>query len=227
MPPITIVSATRLGADDFHAKSALGRTFTETFPNFPVKKKIYFENTKALALCYNDAIATCSDPDEILIFAHDDIFIVDYFWMDLMLAGFQCFDILGVAGNRRRVPRQPGWAFIDERFTWDQPSNLSGMVGHGREFPCKLSYYGPVGQNCKLMDGVFLASKKSILDNNGIRFDPAFDFHFYDLDFCRQGEAKNLRMGTIPLSIIHESPGGFGTPQWRKNYETYIGKWKA
>jgi hypothetical protein len=227
MPSFTIVAASRLRADDFYVKSALGRSLTEAYANFPVKQKIYFENSKPLPVCYNDAIAGCTDPDEILMFVHDDILIVDYFWMDLVFSAFQCFDILGVAGNKRRVPRQPGWAFIDDRSTWDEWTNLSGVVGHGRQFPCKLSCYGPTGQSCKLLDGVFLASKKSILEQNGIRFDEMFDFHFYDLDFCRQGEQKNLRMGTIPLSIIHESEGNFGTPQWRRNYEKYLEKWKA
>jgi hypothetical protein len=224
--PITIVSASRHGESDFFLKSALGRSLSNTYSNFPLKKKLYFNNARPLPICYNDAISSTIDAQEILVFLHDDVSIVDFFWIDKIFWGFQHFDLLGLAGNKRRVPGQPAWAFLDEKFTWDHPSNLSGAVGHGRQFPCQLSIYGPPGQACKLMDGVFLATKKGLLETNNIRFDEMFDFHFYDLDFCRQIEKQNLRMGTIPLSAIHESPGNFGTPQWRKNYEKYLLKWK-
>jgi Glycosyltransferase like family len=226
MLPITVVSATRYDQRDFYLRSALGRSLSQTYSNFPVKPKFYFSNVKALSVCYNDAIASAVDPEEMLVFIHDDVFIVDFFWVDKLYWGFERFDILGLAGNKRRVPRQPSWAFIDEKFTWDQPSNLSGMVGHGRQFPCQLSVYGQLGQQCKLLDGVLLATKKSTLEKNDICFDENFDFHFYDLDLCRQAEERNLRMGTIPLGVIHESGGAFGSPQWRKNYDKYLMKWK-
>jgi hypothetical protein len=41
-----------------------------------------------------------------------------------------------------------------------------------------------------------LAARSNTLAEKGLRFDPLFDFHFYDLDFCRQAELRKLRMGT-------------------------------
>ena len=52
-----------------------------------------------------------------------------------------------------------------------------------------------------------------------------FDFHFYDLDICRQFESKQLKMGTWPISVIHESGGAFGTPAWQDSYKKYLEKW--
>src|SRR5437899_270372 len=84
-------------------------------------------------------------------------------------------------------------------------------------------FKGPPAQECRLLDGVLLAVRKSTFDKTGIRFDERFDFHFYDLDFCRQCEAQRIRMGTIPLSIIHASGGSvFGSPSWRENYKKYL-----
>ena len=123
------------------------------------------------------------------------------------------------------MPRQPSWAFIDDKLTWDTPEHLSGAVGHGRQFPCQLSIYGQLGKPCNLLDGVLLAVKKATLDASAVRFDERFDFHFYDLDFCRQAETKTLRMGTIPLGIVHQSGGNFGSPQWLAGYEKYLKKW--
>jgi hypothetical protein len=78
----------------------------------------------------------------------------------------------------------------------------------------------------KLLDGVLLAAHSETLISKNLRFDERFDFHFYDLDFCRQAEAKHLRLGTWPLSLIHESAGQFGSPAWREAYAKYLDKWK-
>ena len=227
MLPFTVVSATRHDPSTFYLQSALGRTLAQTYPNYPTKSKIYFNNSRPLPICYNDAIAGAADPQEALVFVHDDVFIVDFFWIDKLIWGFQNFDILGLAGNARRVPRQPSWAFIDDKLTWDNPENLGGVVGDGQQFPCQVSICGQPGKPCKLLDGVLLATKKVTIDASALRFDERFDFHFYDLDFCRQAEAKNLRMGTIPLGIVHQSGGNIGSPNWKKNYDKYLLKWKA
>jgi GT2 family glycosyltransferase len=226
MPSITVVSATRYDQRAFYLQSALGRSYSQTYSSFPVKLKIYYNNRKPLPVCYNDAVASALDSEETFVFVHDDVFILDFFWIETLHQGFEKFDVLGLAGNKRRVPRQPGWAFIDEKLTWDHPSNLSGRVGHGTQFPCQLTNFGEVGQQCKLLDGVLLAIKKSTLRKNDIRFDERFDFHFYDLDFCRQAEMHDLRIGTIPLCVIHESEGHPNSPQWKENYERYLMKWK-
>jgi GT2 family glycosyltransferase len=133
-----------------------------------------------------------------------------------------------VAGNRRRLPNQPAWLFADIAFTWDSPENLSGIVGHGTGFPCaNMSVYGSPGQEVKLLDGVLLAAHSEVLRSCSISFDERFAFHFYDLDFCRQAEARGLRMGTWPISVIHESEGAFGTPAWRAGYAKYLEKWHS
>jgi hypothetical protein len=226
MIPITVVSATRYSEQDFYRKAALGRSLSQTYAQLPVARRIYFGNSRALAACYNDAVASVSRPDDILMFIHDDIHILDFYWVEKLVAGLQAFACVGLAGNKRRVPRQPNWAFIDEKFTWDDPSNLSGIVGHGTEFPCQLSVFGPVWQECKLLDGILIAAKRKAFGKNGLRFDEAFDFHFYDLDLCRQAEAAGLKMGTIPLGVMHESTNRCGSPEWQKNYVNYLKKWR-
>jgi hypothetical protein len=63
--------------------------------------------------------------------------------MNTIFNGVKFFDIVGFAGNKRRVPFQPVWAFIDEKFTWDESKNLSGIVGHGTLFPPEnISVFG-------------------------------------------------------------------------------------
>jgi GT2 family glycosyltransferase len=79
----------------------------------------------------------------------------------------------------------------------------------------------------KLLDGFFLAVRSETLLSKGIRFDETFDFHFYDMDFCRQAEEHGLRMGTWTLSAVHESGGSFGTSAWQQGYQKYLDKWKS
>jgi hypothetical protein len=222
---IILVCCSRLNEAEFLEKSAMGRTLRQTYHGYPLKLRLFSQNSRGLGECYNDALASPGDDNDVFVFVHDDVYILDYFWIDRLVEGFERFDLLGLAGNKRRVPRQPAWAFINDRFTWDEPANLSGVVGHGKDFPCPLSVFGPPLQSCKLLDGVLLAAKRKSFTATGIRFDPQFKFHLYDMDICRQFETHELRMGTIGLSIIHESGGAFGTPLWRENYEKYLAKW--
>jgi GT2 family glycosyltransferase len=58
-----------------------------------------------------------------------------------------------------------------------------------------------------------------------VRFDPQFDFHLYDIDFCRTARQKELRLGTWPIALTHQSKGSFGTESWFARYEKYLAKW--
>jgi GT2 family glycosyltransferase len=105
-------------------------------------------------------------------------------------------------------------------------SNLSGRVGHGDSFPPKnISRYGPVPLQVKLLDGVMLCVKGKTLLEHALRFDEQFDFHFYDLDFCRQVEQLGLKCGTVDVSLVHKSGGNFGSGAWMMGYQKYLAKW--
>jgi hypothetical protein len=110
--------------------------------------------------------------------------------------------------TREDCPVSPHGASRIPTFVWDDSGNLSGSVAHGTGFPpTVLNRFGPPGKAVKLLDGFFLAVRSETLLSKGIRFDESFDFHFYDMDFCRQAEQHGLRMGTWTLSAIHESGG--------------------
>lgn len=225
MDHVKFVVATRVSAEDFYQKTATGRSLA--LYKFPFMEVWLFpSNTDGLPKLYNSVIRQAAQKPCIMIFAHDDLHIVDFYWIDQVINGLKQFQILGLAGNTRRVPRQPSWAFIDEQLTWDTAANLSGVVGHGPGFPPRsLDIFGAPGQRVKLLDGLFLAAHSSTLIDNGLMFDERFDFHFYDMDFCRQAEAKNITCGTWPTSIIHESGGSFGSESWKNAYAAYLAKW--
>lgn len=223
---IEIVSATRLSEQEFRKKSALGLSLQRLAHDTRLVASVAFENRRGLPEVFNARIQR-QEGDDILAFIHDDVWIDDYFFADRIVEGLKAYDVIGVAGNQRRVQDQPGWAFIDDRFTWDVRKNLSGSVAHGSHPFGSVSVFGDAPADCELLDGVFLAARKSVLRASEVLFDPRFDFHFYDMDFCRSARAKGLRLGTWPICLTHQSGGAFGTSAWAERLARYRAKWKS
>jgi len=187
---------------------------------------ISYENKQGLPEIYNHHILA-EDNVDIVVFVHDDIWIDDYFFVDRIIEGCLKFDVIGVVGNRRRLPNQPAWAFIDDKFTWDESTNLSGSIAHGNHPFGPVSFFGTAPAECEFLDGVFLAAKKSELKDNKLLFDPLFDFHFYDMDFCRSIRKKGFRLGTWPICLTHQSSGSFDTQPWKEKCVLYRAKWET
>jgi GT2 family glycosyltransferase len=172
---------------------------------------------------YNEAIAKVEC--EWLVFVHDDVWLDDFFLVDHVRQGMREFHVLGVAGNRRCLPGHTGWAFINRAFESDGPENLSGSIALGERPFGRVLHFGPVPEPCELLDGVFLAADREALIRDFVSFDPRFDFHFYDLDFCRSARRAGLKIGTWSIPITHASPGAFGSPEWESGYAKYTEKW--
>lgn len=226
MEPIRFVCATRHGPDEFATATMLGRMLERYKLYYDVQLALVPNNTKGLPQVYNAEIEKALNDDVILVFIHDDMCLTDFYWQDTLREAMRRYDLAGLVGNRRRQPMQPSWSFqaVDGHFAWDDRENLSGAMGYGEEFPCHIGYFGPPWQECKLLDGVFLAARSATLRDQNVRFDERYDFHFYDMDFCREIEAKGLTTGVCSISAIHGSPGGFGA-SWLEAYQTYINKW--
>jgi Glycosyltransferase like family len=224
--PIRIVCGTRRTREQFSNETALGRSL-KLYAHLPnIELQLFDNNTRGLSSIYNTAIEEAKQRPAILVFIHDDVWLNDFFWTERIRESLARFEVVGLAGNLRRVPRQPAWPFATPDLQWDEHKYLSGTVGHGKGFPCNIaSTFGPSGQECKLLDGLLLIADSDTLVKSGLRFDEQFKFHFYDMDFCRQAELKGLRMGTWPLSVVHESGGAFGTPNWREGYASYLAKY--
>jgi GT2 family glycosyltransferase len=226
--PIRIVCATRGSRQQFMDSTALGRSlkpysYIETAES--VQLQLFENNALGLSAVYNAAIQFAHQNPAILVFVHDDVWLSDFFFHQRIYEALEKFDVIGLAGNRRRVQRQPTWASTTTEFQWDV-GHLSGTIGHGKGLPTDaVSVYGPAGVECKLLDGLMLIAHSAKLVANDVRFDERFKFHFYDLDFCRQAEIRGLRMGTWPLSVVHEGSTPFGTPDWQAGYERYLQKY--
>lgn len=226
---IEIISATRMTEDEFWSRSALGISLRRLNKDKRLVPRIAFANRRGLPDVFNERISATEGQD-LLVFVHDDVWIDDFFLVDRVIEGLQAFDVVGIAGNLRRVPRQPAWAFVGRNaaggFVWDERRFLSGAVAHGVTPFGAVSFFGSAPAACELLDGVFLAARRSKLLETGALFDPAFAFHFYDLDFCRTTRAAALRLGTWPIAVTHQSGGAFGSVDWTLQYHAYLEKWR-
>lgn len=223
---VVIVSATQRTEDDFWENSALGQSLSHHLKHDDrLCAVVAYGNTRGLPEIYNEAI-DLAEEDDVLVFMHDDVWIDEQgSFADILIDGLAQFDVLGVAGNRSRKPGQPAWGFIDSNLTPDNPNNLSGRIAHGEKPFGAMSYFGELPDACELLDGVFIATQKKRLSKQNVRFDPRFDFHFYDLDFCRSARKSGLKLGTWPIRLTHQSQGNYRSAHWRDKSKVYLEKW--
>jgi GT2 family glycosyltransferase len=223
---IEVIGASRLAEQEFWNRSALGISLRRLAHDTRLAAHVAFSNSAGLPEIYNARISA-DNRAQILLFVHDDVWIDDFFLADRVLAGLQAFDVIGVAGNRRRTPRQRAWRHVGAAVVADDPADLSGAIAHGKNPFGRVSFYGQAPAECELLDGVFIAARLSALLERSVRFDPIFDFHFYDLDFCRSARRAGLRLGTWPICLTHQSAGtAYESPPWMNAYDKYLHKWR-
>lgn len=223
---ICFVAATRLNEKDFWSKSLLGRSLRLRLNQKTITSHIAFENTRGLPEVYNEAIR--DERADILVFLHDDVWLEDTQLTQKIRAALRFNDVVGVAGNIRRVAGQPAWLFLqgpNGKLETDR-ANQSGSIKHGTPSNHTTAYFGPHPASCELMDGVFLAASQKNLISSKVAFDPIFSFHFYDMDFCRTARAAGLTLTTWPIDLIHKSSGNFSGESWARMKTEYFKKWK-
>lgn len=177
--------------------------------------RLWSSNSKGLAELYNRVIDDPRTPDYVA-FVHDDVYLEDYFTSDRVIEGLQHYDIIGLAGGAYR-PGQLRWA--------STRVGSSGAVGHGRQPFGRVSKFGPAPRPVDMLDGLFIAAKTETLRRTGVRFDEAFSFHFYDLDFCLTAKRAGLSLGVWPISATHQSRGNYDSPAWKQASEIFARKW--
>lgn len=229
-PLVTIVSSTRLSKASFWQTSYLGRSLSHIPIELRPRLVIHYANhgKQGLSEIYNLAIDRIGSTD-ILILVHDDVYIHDWFIVQRCQEAMRAYDVAGVAGSLNPDLRHPSWGLaFDANLNatgWQPQLQRSGAVNHSNYANANLSIYGPTPHACRLLDGVLLAMNVARVRAVKARFDEAFKFHLYDLDFCRSATAAGLRLGTWPIAITHGSTGRYDTNEFRDAARTYMTKW--
>jgi tetratricopeptide (TPR) repeat protein len=138
---------------------------------------VAIHDAKSLCEGYNRAARQASG--EILVFSHDDIEILTPDFADRLRAHLARHDVIGVCGTSRLI--RPAWISAG----WPY---VHGLVAH--HFPDTGKYRVLVLDGAAVdtgglvaLDGMFIATRREVVDE--VAFDAAtFDgFHLYDLDF--------------------------------------------
>ena len=227
MNKIRIVSATRANADEFRQSSKLGLSIPRLQFDPRIVLDVAYCNSSGLPTVYNRAIQS-SKPGEALLFVHDDVFIDDFNLFVRLEEALRAFDVVGVAGNIDPDPRHVNWLLLRDsqnKLRAHEQRVLSGVVGHFETNRLNICGYGLTPKPCVLLDGCLLAADGHLLRERQVQFDERFKFHFYDLDFCWTAISNDLRVGTWPIAVTHQSAGRFDSPDWEHALMLYRQKW--
>ena len=183
---------------------------------------IHIADARSLCEGYNRGVARARG--EILVFCHDDIAILCPDFASRLRTHLASFDLLGVAGST--LAAGPTW-------TWSGAPHAFASIAYPRAgtdevqlATCGTS--GPVVKNAQLLDGVFMAARRDLLQR--VPFDEAtFDgFHLYDLDFSHRAWLSGARTAICrDVAICHESRGRFKTADYRRYAERFRRKFPA
>lgn len=231
--PLLLITATRETADRFYTHTALGRSVIRLREaGVDVTVSAHCGNTAPLGNVYNKSVDE-RHRNHLIAFVHDDVLLEDWHIANRLSEALSHYDMIGVAGNRRRLNGQPAWHFGQFVGSWSPAADLVGCVGHdtmhrkdeGRKVRV-TSHYGHGHDRVRLIDGLFMAMRGKTWLDSGLQFDPNFAFDFYDLDLCRQAEQLGLSIGVWPIALTHLSIGSYSAKRWQNAYLAYLSKWK-
>lgn len=138
---------------------------------------------------------------DLIAFSHDDVEFLHDSFAQKLAAHLQNCDVIGLAGASKVVGG--GWG--DARHPY-----LLGQIAQFRGDAFPVTFFGvhPTPRPAKILDGVFLACRRSVLHR--IRFDPANfpAWHGYDADFSYSAHLAGYNVAVASdLFAIHYSWG--------------------
>ena len=181
-------------------------------------------NTLPLATVYNDAIdRALADNYDCLVLVHDDVHLLHDPRPNLKRL-FETYDLVGVAGCSHAEIKAPAlWHIMGGGFN---SGYLHGAVSHGIPDKQRMTSFGEFPHRVVMIDGVFMALSRKVMEN--VRFDeecPAA-FHFYDLIYSFQAHSSGFKVGVGDIFICHESPGlREYTKEWTEGNNYFINKY--
>ena len=174
--------------------------------------------------------------DDVFVFTHQDVanWASYELWRSMLVTVARPgIGFVGVAGSTASVdcnltmttaqaqtykfgPRDGGW--------WNIGHTLRGAVSHTDGQNIWTSAFGMFG-NVRVMDGVFLACKRSVLDAIG-PWPEDLGWHFYDIWATEQAHRLGLQNVVVPLPLLHGSIG-MVKGDWAESRDLYLRKYAS
>jgi len=167
------------------------------------------------------------NPNDIIIFCHDDIEIISSklsFLEGLGKLNLPDTGFVGVAGTTH-LSENCVWWDIELR----KQQLHRGFVLQGETLNSSYgNYFGPYSQ-VVVLDGCFMAAKVSTLNKINLEKPNEFPglWDFYDLYYTIQTHLLGLKNYAVPIMTLHNSAGSLaGRESWHKNREVFINTYK-
>jgi len=201
---INVVIPTKLSEKDY-VKTEAGALLMKLLKHYPsVGVTVESENSRGLVEIFQEHL---DDKNfDYVLFIHDDVLLRDVLTFDVLQKAFEVYDIVGLAGSSYQV-----YNSLDST-RWDTGSytrgDWGGFVAHTQNSGNITSnYFGVTPKQVVVIDGLFMGFNSKKFRKLGIKLDPQFKFHHYDLDTSITCYSAGMRLGVVPLFVIHESIG--------------------
>ena len=131
---IRFIVATRHDENAFFTRSLLAQSLGVLGHGLPLILEPVFQSSAGLAAVYNPAIER-SEPDDLLVFVHDDVHVDDWHLGLRLREGLAAFDVIGIAGALERKPGQTAWWGMETggKLIAAEPGAQSGSIKHVKQ----------------------------------------------------------------------------------------------
>lgn len=161
-------------------------------------------NKEGLSKVYNKFLEDPKYLKDILLFVHDDVELEDMFLVEKLRES--PYEVTGLAGTKKADLSKPsGWHLMSNKEDW------VGEVAHAESTKetTKIwtTSFGPTNSRALLIDGLFIAVDVKALKDKSVKFNEKFEFHHYDLAFCLECNKAKVKIGVLPIRVIHHGLG--------------------
>lgn len=163
------------------------------------------------------------EDNDIVVFCHADVKILDQAYVEKLEYAFSKLDIdiAGVIGTTNLF-ESAGWWLCDTQFhrghliQWTDETNKYHMNRSTGNFT-----------DVVVVDGLFMAVRGSLLKTQYFdvnTFPNSYDF--YDYDFCLTALENKKKIAVLDILVEHKSAGtGIFKDSWKTNKEIFLNKW--
>lgn len=177
---------------------------------------------KGICTVYNEAAAKAGNP--FLCFVHEDVCFHTLGWGKILvgLLSVENHALIGVSGAVYKSDMPSSWVDCHQKHY--RTNTLQYFTGKGKV----EQIFNPENENYSevaVIDGVLMATRKTIWEKN--QFDASLlkGFHGYDLDFSLSAGKRGKVLVTHEIMLEHFSAGSF-SKEWVNDTLSVHRKWK-
>ena len=154
--------------------------------------------------------------NKIVLFVHDDVILEDIFLYNKLVNS--PYSITGLAGTKsfNKKAEKAAWHLSSSR------EDYVGEVAHANNGKIWTTCFGPTPNRALIIDGLFIACRVKDLVEKELYFLDDFSFHHYDMSFCLKALEKSIKVGVLPIRVIHFGLGdSMLTSEWEESNKKF------